>query len=727
MFHALGNAAGEDRAEVEMSYALQLSSNLAGCYKSAHPLQGRDSRFAWSRIQGLMEDTLCDPAPGTAGENNPSFQRAVQLAHDRHYGILELRARNLLGMAAVDAGDTEAAWGAYLPTVRMFYTGDYPAARLYATLSGLEDVEAATPRAQVALLLQREVMGVLSFTTNRQMVPVQRLQLAAAALRAGSLKEAGDQFRIAETELAANGGGQSVRGFLTENEIAMAKLYLGRHDLAAAAKMLDAANDHMAGESNSYHRRDYAVARGELELAQGRADRAEPLLRNALLEEERLAGKGSAENTLMAQQDRDLYAVLAGVWLAQGRSGLDALSLWERYRLRILGIPAPVCADQKLLCLNPRLAAALGRLGQDQLVGQIVLLDRVLLYRGNGQGVTWTTRSGARDELLQATAQLERVVSSPSTSMDSVHGASRRVAGFLFDPIGGLVQPGASPAAGGRLLLEPDPMLGNLPWPSVETASGPIGLGSNLEESPSLVLDRRPSGRQLPGLHGDLSGQSPARVSGKSLIVGAAMASGESQLLPEVLKEAKAVARFGNKPNVLLAADATQSQVAAQLSTASTIHFAGHASEQDGSMRLLLASGKPGPASRAPSQPYLDSEMLRKHPPRAAQLAVFSACSTGKKDKGWNHGMGDIVDTLASLGVPDVVATRWQIDSAAAVPMMDAFYGGLSKGQSVPQALTGARQTLFRDPRYRHPYYWAAYYASGSGSSDLSDIFHGSR
>jgi CHAT domain-containing protein len=104
---------------------------------------------------------------------------------------------------------------------------------------------------------------------------------------------------------------------------------------------------------------------------------------------------------------------------------------------------------------------------------------------------------------------------------------------------------------------------------------------------------------------------------------------------------------------------------------------------------------------------------------------VFSACSTGKKEEGWNHGMGDIVDTLAALGVPDVVATRWQIDSGSAVPMMDAFYGGLAKGLTVPQALTTARQTLIRDPRYRHPYYWAAYYASGTGRSDLSQVFHG--
>ena len=89
--------------------------------------------------------------------------------------------------------------------------------------------------------------------------------------------------------------------------------------------------------------------------------------------------------------------------------------------------------------------------------------------------------------------------------------------------------------------------------------------------------------------------------------------------------------------------------------------------------------------------------------------------------------MSDIVATLASLGVRDVVATRWQIDSASALPMMDAFYSGLAQGLTVPQSLTAARQSLLRDPRYRHPYYWAAWYASGSGNSNLRQIFHASR
>jgi len=734
LFHTLGNAAGEDRAEVERSFALMRSSDLIGCYQAAHPVLGRNPQYAWIQIYGLLQDKLCDPAPGTTAENNPTYLHAVGLAHDRGYSMLEIRARNLLGAAAVDSGDSEAAWQVYLPTLREFYSGDFPPMRLYGILSGLQQVEQATPRVRLALLMQREVVGVLELTESRQLIATERLNLAAAAIRAGAIEEAREQMQIAQTALAAYGGGKAVRGLLAENEIALADVYLENRDPTEAAKMLDAADGHMAGENNSYHSRDYAVARGQFELAEGHLETAEPLLRAALIEEERATGGAGAETIVRAQQDRELYAVLAGVWLAQGRSGDDILALWERYRLRILGNPPPACPDKGLSCLQPKLSTALNSLGPDQVLGQVVLLDRLLLYRANAQGVAWTSLPARKEELLADAASLERAVSSPSTRMDSIDRAARRAGALLLDPLlkFGQSDPIDSSAAGGQLLLEPDPLLGNLPWPSVETADGPIGLHFNIEESPSLVLDRRPGSTSAR-----IAGASSGKDSGQPLVVGASVPSGtfaDSQLLPEVLVEARAVASFDNAPNVLLAEQATQAQVATRLATASAIHFAGHAAQRDGATRLLLApqkavlraTGSAGasPVKTLPDRPYLDSDLLRKHPPRAARLAVFSACSTGKKVEGWNHGMGDIVDTLASLGVPDVVATRWQIDSGSAVPMMDAFYGGLAKGLTVPQALTTARQTLIRDPRYRHPYYWAAWYASGYGRSDLSQIFH---
>ena len=710
LFHRLANNAGEDRAAVELAYAQQVLSDIAGCYRTAHPLLGRNPQFAWIQIHDLTEDSLCDPAPGTGSENNPAFLRAVSQAQDRHYALLELRARNLLGAAAVDTGDVENTWRIYLGTVHRFLSGDYPAMRLYSTISGLEEVEESTPRVHLALLLQREAIGALELSQNHGLIPAERLHLAAVAIRAGAIQEAQGAMRRAQDELAANGGGNSIRGFLVENENAMANLYLDRRALASAAKMLDAAAGHMAGEHNSFHRRDYALARGRLELALGHVETAESLLREAIVEEERLAARGGAENITLAQQDRDLYAVLAGVWLAQGRSGEDVLALWERYRLRILGDPVRACAGKDLACLRPQLSSALERLGEDRMLGQVVLFDRVLLYQATSQGVAWSSVPVGSEDLLAAVESLERAASSPATSLDSVDRAAWRVGAILLP---GLKE---SPEGSGQLLLEPDPLLGNLPWPAVESSSGPIGLKFDLAESPSLLLAPQ-SIASRPGA--TLAG------GGSPLVVGASLASGQNNPLPEVLDEARAVARFGRNPNLLLAGQATEAQVAARLGTAPALHFAGHATRQDGATRLLLAPA--ATASATTDQPWLDSALLRRHPPRSARLAVFSACSSGKKEEAWNHGMGDLVDTLAALGVPEVVATRWQIDSASAVPMMDAFYAGLAQGLTVPHALTAARQTLVRDPRYRHPYYWAAYYASGGSSSDLSALFHAAR
>jgi CHAT domain-containing protein len=77
----------------------------------------------------------------------------------------------------------------------------------------------------------------------------------------------------------------------------------------------------------------------------------------------------------------------------------------------------------------------------------------------------------------------------------------------------------------------------------------------------------------------------------------------------------------------------------------------------------------------------------------------------------------DIVQTLGTLGVPEVVATRWQIDSGATVPFMDAFYTNLSKGNSVALPLMQARRVQSAQPTFKNPYYWGAYYVAGRETS----------
>ena len=99
-----------------------------------------------------------------------------------------------------------------------------------------------------------------------------------------------------------------------------------------------------------------------MELTLGHPEQVEQILREALFDEEKIAGTLGSATISRAEDDRPLYAVLAGVWQAQGRSGEDILALWERYRMRILGISVPICPDKEFTCDKPILIKALERI-----------------------------------------------------------------------------------------------------------------------------------------------------------------------------------------------------------------------------------------------------------------------------------------------------------------------------------------------------------------------------
>ncbi|MGA8042349.1 MAG: hypothetical protein WCA37_06045, partial [Terracidiphilus sp.] len=585
-FLSLANMAGADRALLENAYDLQRLGRLRDCSLAARSLLHHDPQFIWIQSSSLTEAGICDEGPGSATLVSPFVTRAAALAQQRHFSLLAMRIRNQIGGAAVESGDAEDSWRIFMQTIRQFYAGDYPPFRGYTILAGLAEVEKITPRLHLELLLQRELLGILELTPSHALIPSQRYDLAIAAIRAGYIPEAKAQLAKARSELTQQGSETSNREFLADSEIAMANLYLSRNDPASASPLLDSAQRHLQGLDDAAESALYAAARGQLQLALGHPDAAEPILRSAILVAESEGHQAGESNIVFARQNRSLYATLAAVWLAQGRPGISILALWERYRLRILGQPVSRCPGDNPDCLAPRIQQALASAQQsgDELAGVIVLPDRVLHYRAINQRVEWDQENIQQDQLLAAAANLERAASTPTTSLPSVEQAARRIGPFLVPDLR------QSAASGALLLIEADPLLGNLPWPAVATEDGPIGLRFNLEETPSLILSQKPTA---------LSAQT------RPLIVGASIGAGMPALLPEALGEARAVASFDARSTLLLGGQATEEQIAGKLPTASLIHFAGHAALYDGSTRLLLA-----PASLPGDRPYLDASLL---------------------------------------------------------------------------------------------------------------------
>jgi CHAT domain-containing protein len=95
------------------------------------------------------------------------------------------------------------------------------------------------------------------------------------------------------------------------------------------------------------------------------------------------------------------------------------------------------------------------------------------------------------------------------------------------------------------------------------------------------------------------------------------------------------------------------------------------------------------------------------------QLAVFSGCDTQDGPFGTFNEADSPVRVVLLAGVPNVVASRWNVDSVATSEFMGLFYRALLAGGSVAASLSRAQAVLRSQPATAKPYYWAAFNAFG--------------
>ncbi len=94
-------------------------------------------------------------------------------------------------------------------------------------------------------------------------------------------------------------------------------------------------------------------------------------------------------------------------------------------------------------------------------------------------------------------------------------------------------------------------------------------------------------------------------------------------------------------------------------------------------------------------------------------LVVLSACDTalGKEVKG--EGLIGLVRGFMYAGAPAVIASSWKVDDTATAELMTELYRGLFAGKAPPAALREAQLEVSKIPRFRSPYYWAAFELQG--------------
>jgi CHAT domain-containing protein len=196
-------------------------------------------------------------------------------------------------------------------------------------------------------------------------------------------------------------------------------------------------------------------------------------------------------------------------------------------------------------------------------------------------------------------------------------------------------------------------------------------------------------------------------------------------------REAKLVARYTAASTVRLGADASASFLRqSDLRPYRILHFATHAVVDERSLAgtaLVLSPTREQSGFIGPG----DLGALRID----ADLVVLSACASAGGTLAGGEGVQGLTSAFLQAGARSLVATGWRVGDRSVVPLVEGFYSGLARGESIVDALRSAKLDAIRAGA--PPRTWAAFMAIGDPFAGVplrapakrwwTDLFDGTR
>jgi len=164
---------------------------------------------------------------------------------------------------------------------------------------------------------------------------------------------------------------------------------------------------------------------------------------------------------------------------------------------------------------------------------------------------------------------------------------------------------------------------------------------------------------------------------------------------------------------LLTGPEATKDRFLDGARNSSVVHYAGHALSDETTAshpRLLLASSAASADSGA-----LDLNELDRNALRHTRLVVLAACRTAAGAVSQTEGALSLSRPLLAAGVPNVVASLWDVDDAVSRRFFVAFHRALLAEGEPLLALQRTQVAFLHDPNpeLAQPGTWAGFLAIG--------------
>ena len=697
LMKALGNRAGWERARLEELYALHLAHQGLSCYQAASALSTQASRdlHSWLHVQALLESASCALMVGRLEEARGASERASALSLDKRYGTVRLRATVFLSLLAWEIGDAAATLGTARQGLQAYWSGFYPAMRGYSFYAAMDSASEELGLPRLNVVVDQQALAVIAGDSDVTLRAVEEQRLARTLLLTGDTGTAGDHFRRSTNLFAGAPLGQAERNLMAEAEIGLAGVELRRGETQVALSRLDAVRSHLADITDRHVAFDFYSLLGEGLVEAGDSARAEDAIRSAeqLADENLKDARGEREALVQSR----LCAILAKAMIRLKASGSpeQAFAWKERFQsasLRFGPMRKAMGADRSPDG-NPLLPPLPNESGHPVAVLSYALLrDRTLVWVFDGETVRQREIPVAQTEVESLVRRFMEDCADPGSDLAALRTRGKQLYQLLIEPVEQWLTTR-------ELLIEGDGVLDSLPFEALVGEDGNyLGNRYTIAFSPGLwyLLAANPAG--------DFSTRSTVLVvADPSSPPGSALSA-----LPDAEREARTIAEYFPASRLLLRSAATRGKIAEALSGAQIFHFAGHASVTAGTTSLALRGDEAHRGGLEAAAIELDRRKLS-----AARLVVLSACSTAPGASGMLADPESLARAFVANGVPDVVASRWPVDSAWTATLMSEFYRRISEGIPVAMALHQASSVLRNQDQSKHPFYWSAFVLFG--------------
>lgn len=694
-FTAAENSAGKLRAQAELIYALQRSQTGKECLDVVRKVEADLEPFDYSWLKGqvAIDHAGCSLKLGNFDEARTFASQSVDRSIAGDFPVLRMRGIGMACSAETLAGNFVAAWGLCQEGLKEYWEhGSTPPVRAHEFYDLLSYMSENMHWLNEALSFAEHSVRTVPGKLNVQILA--RQHMAKIAIKAGKQTIARAALKEASDLLASATASKMPPANQIYSEVMLADIETQLGMLSQADGRLKSINPALSTAlpvTRSFYR-----SRGELLAQQKRNDEAETELLHAiqLVDSSQKQVIDGANRQAWNEENSELYRSLVSLEIARGDDE-KALAVWEWYRSAEIN-PANVSQsfNQFLNQSGVRLLAA--QLGGQTLLSYFLAPQGLVIWAVDEHGVRshFTPLNSA--DLVNLASSFSSMCADQDSDLVLLKTKGRQLFDTFVAPIANLV------TVGPPIIVENDELMGDLPFQAFVTPEGHyLSQDYPITFSPGLVY---------------LSGLRPTiRLSplAKAVIVAstANVLDEGMSLRPDedAVPEGSEVASRFIHPVFLQRTDATREKIRSALGKQEILHFVSHAFSNISREGLLIftSEGVQTNATLWDARDF-DPGLFKK-----SQLVVLSACSTGRVLQSRRESHGQMVRSLLAAGVPQVVATRWNIDSKSTRKFMGLLYDSILSGDTVSSSLRHAQLEMINNGATSHPYYWAALVAFG--------------